>query len=126
MKKKQLLFLLVFTPLVLILSGCAPMMTNSQMHFGIQAAQKDLWKEAIFRWEKVLEANPESGAAYNNLAVAYEKNGEWDNAKKAYESAMKFAPKNKYIQANYEKFKTRRETPEKKKANTEDKKNEKK
>ncbi|MFC2161913.1 tetratricopeptide repeat protein, partial [Acidobacteriota bacterium] len=65
--------------------------------------------------EKVLEIHPESGAAYNNLAVAYEKNGDWDNAGKAYESALKFAPKNKYIQANYEKFKTRRTSPEMKK-----------
>ncbi|MCJ7581878.1 MAG: tetratricopeptide repeat protein [Candidatus Aminicenantes bacterium] len=119
MKKKRLSSLLVFVPLLLILSGCAPMMTNSQMQFGIQAAQKELWNEAIFRWEKVLEINPESGAAYNNLAVAYERNGEWDNAGKAYEAAMKFAPKNKYIQANYEKFKTRREAPEKKESNTE-------
>lgn len=114
MKKKQLRSLLVFVPLLLILSGCAPMMTNSQMQFGIQAAQKELWNEAIFRWEKVLEINPESGAAYNNLAVAYEKKGEWDNAGKAYEAAMKFAPKNSYIQSNYEKFKTRRASPEKK------------
>lgn len=126
MKKKQLSYLLIFVPLILIFSGCAPKMTNSQMHFGIKAAQKELWNEAIFRWEKVLEINPESGAAYNNLAVAYEKNGEWENAGKAYEAAMKFAPKNKYIQANYEKFKTRRPSPEKKETKTEMKKNEKK
>ena len=129
MKKKQLFSFLVFVPLLLILSGCASVMkTNNQMKFGIQAAQKELWNEAIFRWEKVLEINPESGAAYNNLAVAYEKNGEWDSAGKAYEAAMKFAPKNKYIQANYEKFKTRRQSPEIKesKTNTEIKKNEKK
>jgi len=114
MKKKRLSLLLVFVPLFLILSGCAPMVTNSQMQFGIQAAQKELWNEAVFRWEKVLESNPESGAAYNNLAVAYEKKGEWDNAEKAYEAAVKFAPKNKYIQSNYEKFKTRHESQEKK------------
>ncbi|MFC2167126.1 tetratricopeptide repeat protein [Acidobacteriota bacterium] len=123
MKKKQLLYLLIFVPLILILSECAPVMTKSQMHFGIQAAQKELWNEAIFRWEKVLEINPESGAAYNNLAVAYEQNGEWDKAGKAYEAAMKFAPKNKYIQVNYEKFKTRRAAPEKKNTKTKTKTN---
>ncbi len=115
MKKKQLSLLLVFVPLFLFLSGCASMMkTNSQMQFGIQAAQKELWNEAIFRWEKVIEINPESGAAYNNLAVAYEKKGAWDKAEKAYEVALKFAPKNKYIQSNYEKFKSRHESQEKK------------
>jgi Flp pilus assembly protein TadD len=124
MKKKQLFSLLVFVPVILILSGCAPVMTNNQMQFGITAAQKELWNEAIFRWEKVLEIKPESGAAYNNLAVAYEKKGEWDKAEMAYETAMKLAPKNKYIQANYEKFKTRYEPKEKKESET--KKNEKK
>ncbi len=125
MKKKQLSLLLVFVPLFLFLSGCASMMkTNSQMQFGIQAAQKELWNEAIFRWEKVIEFNPESGAAYNNLAVAFEKKGEWDKAEKAYEAAVKFAPKNKYIQSNYEKFKSRHESQEKKES--ERKNNEKK
>ncbi len=115
MKKKQRSLFLVFVPMVLFLSGCTSVMrTNNQMQFGIKAAQKELWNEAIFRWEKVLEIKPESGAAYNNLAVAYEKKGEWDKAEKAYEAAMKFAPKNKYIQLNYEKFKKRNESPEKK------------
>jgi len=125
MKKKQLSLLFVFVPLFLLLSGCASVMsTNSQMQFGIQAAKKELWNEAIFRWEKVIEINPGSGGAYNNLAVAYEKNGEWDKAEKAYEMAMKLAPKNSYIQSNYEKFKTRHESQEKKES--EIKKNEKK
>jgi len=124
MKKKQLFSLLIFIPAILFISGCAPVMTNNQMQFGIKAAQKELWNEAIFRWEKVLESKPESGAAYNNLAVAYEKKGEWDKAEKAYETALKFAPKNKYIQANYEKFKTRFESQEKK--GSEIKKNDKK
>jgi len=124
MKKQQLFSLLVFVPVILILSRCAPVMTNNQMQFGIKAAQKELWNEAIFRWEKVLETKPESGAAYNNLAVAYEKKGAWDKAEKAYETAMKFAPKNRYIQANYEKFKTRYESKEEK--DQKRKKNEKK
>lgn len=125
MKKKQRSLFLIFVPMVLFLSGCtAVMRTNNQMQFGIKAAQKELWNEAIFRWEKALEIKPESGAAYNNLAVAYEKKGEWDKAEKAYEAAMKFAPKNKYIQLNYEKFKKRNESQEKKES--EKKNNEKK
>lgn len=115
MRKNQSSWLLVFVPVILFLSGCAPLMkTSQQMQFGIQSAKKELWNEAIFRWEKVLEIEPESGAAYNNLAVAYEKRGAWDKAEKAYEAALKFAPKNKYIQSNYEKFKTRLDSQEKK------------
>ena len=119
-----MLFLLLLIPLTLVLSGCSTLMRNQQLQFGIQAAQKNLWDEAIFRWKKTLETNPKSAAAYNNLAVAYEKKGLWDEAGKAYESAVKLNPENKYIKSNYQKYKARFESEEKE--TTEKKKNEKK
>jgi len=54
--------------------------------------------------EKVIESNPNSSAAHNNLAVAYEKKGLWDEAKKEYEIALKISPEDKYIKSNYENF----------------------
>jgi Tfp pilus assembly protein PilF len=124
MKKKNKKLLLLLLPLILMLSGCSTLLRNNQLQFGIQAAQKDLWDEAIFRWKKALEVNPQSAAAYNNLAVAYEKKGMWDEAGEAYEAAIKIAPQNKYVNSNYEKFKDRLESPEKE--TPEKKKNEKK
>jgi Tfp pilus assembly protein PilF len=106
MDKKAFLFILVF-PLVFISTHCASPPPKSQLHFGIYAAQRDLWDEAIFRWKKALELDPNSSAAHNNLAVAYEKKGLWEEAKKEYEVALELNPKNEYIQANYEKFKQR-------------------
>lgn len=97
-----LIFIIIFG---IILSSCASSGIQSQISFGIRAAQKDLWDEAIFRWKKVVESNPASAAAHNNLAVAYEKKGLWEEAKKEYELALKLAPNNRYIQANYSKFK---------------------
>ena len=41
--------------------------------------------------------------------MAYEKKGRWEEAQKEYEVALKLNPKNEYIKANYEKFKTRME-----------------
>ena len=86
------------------LSGCSRQLEDNQIQFGVHAAQKELWDEAIFRWKKVVDSNPNSAAAHNNLAVAYEKKGLWDKAKEEYESALKIDPGNKYIKSNYENF----------------------
>jgi tetratricopeptide (TPR) repeat protein len=124
MNKKHRYLLLLLIPTVLILSGCSGLTRNNQLTFGIQVAQKNLWDEAIFRWKKFLEIKPNSAAAYNNLAVAYEKKGFWDEAEEAYESALRLNPDNKYIKSNYQNFKDRFKPEEKKE--TEKKKNEKK
>jgi Tfp pilus assembly protein PilF len=108
MKKKACLFL-SFLPLFFLLPGCGTPRPETQLHFGILAAQKDLWDEAIFRWKKVLESDPNSAAAHNNLAVAYEKKGLWEEANEEYETALKLNPKNEYIQSNFERFKKRLE-----------------
>ncbi len=81
------------------------MQTQTQIGFGITAAENELWDEAIFRWKKALLENPSSAAAHNNLAVAYEKRGLWEEAKKEYELALQLDPNNDYIQSNYKKFK---------------------
>ncbi len=107
--KKKACFILCLLPLFFQLCGCGASQTQSQLHFGILSAQKDLWDEAIFRWKKTLEIDPDSAAAHNNLAVAYEKKGFWEEAKKEYELALKLSPKNEYIQSNYERFKKRLE-----------------
>lgn len=75
-----------------------------QIDFGIWAADRDLWDEAIFRWKKVLAQDAQSVAAHNNLAVAYEKKGLWEEARKEYETALKLDPDNPWIKFNYENF----------------------
>lgn len=92
--------------LLLAFYGCSRPLAETQLHFGIMAAQKDLWDEAIFRWKKVLETDPNSAAAHNNLAVAYEKKGHWQEAKKEYELALKLNPENTYVKSNYQNFKS--------------------
>jgi len=105
MNKKLTLYLLVLLFLAISLASCARQLLDNQLLFGIQAAQKDLWDEAIFRWKKVILSNPESAAAHNNLAVAYEKKGLWEEAKIEYEIALKLSPGNTHIKSNYQDFK---------------------
>lgn len=107
---------LVFASLCLILLfSCSRPYLADQVAFGIWAAEKDLWDEAIFRWKKVLLENPDSVAAHNNLAVAYERKGLWSEAKKEYEIVLKLAPQNSWVKSNYQNFKNNMEPAEKEK-----------
>jgi Flp pilus assembly protein TadD len=110
---KKALFLILLLPFIAALTNCASPPQQSQLQFGIMAAQQDLWDEAIFRWKKVVELEPDSSSAHNNLAVAYEQKGLWEEARKEYKHALELNPKNEYIQSNYEKFKQRIEGDDK-------------
>lgn len=96
--------------LVLALVFAAPVSTDrrseakEQVDFGIALAQKALWKEAEFRWEKAVELDPTYSAAWNNLGIAYEQQGKFAEALKAYDKATKADPKNNYIRQNYDMF----------------------
>jgi len=76
-----------------------------QVQFGIDVAQRGAWKEAMYRWEKAVELDPQYAAAYNNLAIAYEHEGMFEKARKAYDKAVELDPNNASIRQNYEFFK---------------------
>ena len=78
---------------------------KAQVEFGINVAQRGLWREAIYRWEKAVEIDPTYAAAFNDLAIAYEHEGQLDKARKAYEKALELEPNNAQIRQNYELFK---------------------
>ncbi len=91
--------------LLLLLACCVMYLPQDEMKFGIEAAQKGLWDEAIFRWERAVQQDPKSPAAHNNLAVAYEKKGAFEKAEKEYKTALELSPENEQIQSNYKHFK---------------------
>ena len=86
--------------------------SREQVAFGIDVAQRGLWREAIYRWEKAVELDPDNASARNNLAVAYEQSGQFDSANEEYERALELDSNNLYIRQNYELF---REAYERKK-----------
>lgn len=78
---------------------------KQQVQFGVQVAQKGLWREAIYRWERATQLDPSYAAAFNNLAVAYEQDGQLAKARAAYEKAVALEPGNQLIKQNFELFK---------------------
>ncbi len=78
---------------------------RSEVEFGMQVAQRGLWREAIYRWVIAVELDPSYAAAFNDLGIAYEHEGQLDKARKAYEKALELDPNNSQIRQNYELFK---------------------
>jgi Tfp pilus assembly protein PilF len=77
---------------------------SNQLNFGVQAAKMNLWREALFRFERAVKLNPDDAMARNNLAVAYEGIGEFDKARTTYLEALRLDKTNTYIQKNYSRF----------------------
>jgi len=80
-------------------------LATAQVEFGIKVAQKKLWREAAYRFEKAVEIDPTYPAAWNNLAIAYEEQGKFEEANKAYAKAVELDPGNALIRQNYDLFK---------------------
>ncbi len=88
----------------LLLSACSVQKVHTEMRFANQLAEKGLWKEARYRWEKLLKDNSNSAALLNNLAVSMEQLGQRKQAEELYRKALAISPGNTTIQRNFEHF----------------------
>lgn len=78
--------------------------TSSQIAFGEKVARQGLWREAAFRFEKAIAAEPGNARAHNNLAVSLEATGDFARALEEYKKALELDPKDSYIRRNYARF----------------------
>ena len=94
--------------LALAATGCAgarPSETpGAQISFGVKMAQQGLWNEALFRFEQARKSSPRDAAVLNNLAVAYEAVGRFDDALATYREALESSPSNRGLRQNYTRF----------------------
>ena len=86
---------------------------KAQVAFGILAAQANLWREAVYRFERATQIDPTYAAAYNNLGVAYEQAGEIEKACAAHTKALELDPKNLFIAQNQDLFRELYDRPTK-------------
>ena len=105
MRKRMLTAALLVTALSGAAYADARTDAKEQVEFGIAVAQRGLWKEAIYRWERATQIDPKYAEALNNLAIAYEHEGDLEKARMAYEKALELEPNNALIKQNYELFK---------------------
>lgn len=100
--------LLLYALVACLLAGCAHgtdlTRSDTQANFGVKMARMNLWREAMFRFQRALQITPDDAKAHNNLAVAYEANGEFERARKEYLEALRLDRSNQYIQKNYSRF----------------------
>lgn len=76
---------------------------RKNMEFAAEMAEKGLWREALYRWQRVLDEHPEDPRVLNNIAVAHEALGQRDEARRAYEKALSFTSTSE-ISANHALF----------------------
>ena len=105
MRIRALLAALLVTVAIAPLLADARDDAKKQVQFGIDVAQRNLWVEALLRWQRAVQIDPTYAAAYNNLAIGYEHEGDLDKARAAYEKALQLEPDNALIKQNYELFK---------------------
>jgi tetratricopeptide (TPR) repeat protein len=67
-------------------------------------AQRGLWQEALFRFNEAERLDPQNAHVQNNLGVAYEAAGNFDQALKHYKRALEIAPSSREAKANYARF----------------------
>lgn len=77
---------------------------EAQLDFGVDMAKRGLWSEALFRFQQAEKISPGNPRILNNLAVAYEAVGRFDDALDYYQRALKASPSNRDLKKNYSDF----------------------
>ena len=78
---------------------------RKQVEFGIAVAQRGLWREAIYRWQRATEIDPTYAHAFNNLASPTNSRATSPRPVKPTRRAMQLEPNNALIKQNYDLFK---------------------
>ncbi len=76
---------------------------GDQLEFGVAMAQRGLWSEALFRFEQASSSRRDV-RVLNNLAVASEALGRFDEALEYYQEALQMAPSDPEVRNNYNRF----------------------
>jgi tetratricopeptide (TPR) repeat protein len=87
-----------------VLSAQRPPNAKQQIDFGVEMAQRGLWNEALFRFRQAERLSPEEVSVLNNIAVAYEALGQFDEALRSYQRALRVDPNSRELKRNYARF----------------------
>ncbi|HVS03737.1 MAG TPA: tetratricopeptide repeat protein [Thermoanaerobaculia bacterium] len=92
----------------LLVAGCGghsgPHTARDQLSFGVSMAQEELWSEAYFRFQQADRLQPQDPRVLNNLAVASEALGRFEQALDHYRQALALSPNDADLRHNYDRF----------------------
>jgi Flp pilus assembly protein TadD len=74
------------------------------LRFAAEVAGKGLWREALYRWRKVLRHRPDDPRLLNNIAVALEASGDFEGAREHYERALALEDADEEVAGNFSLF----------------------
>lgn len=78
---------------------------KEELKFGLDAAKRGYWLEALSRFERANELVPGQPHVLNNIAVALEAAGRFEEALVTYETAREIAPNDSVLSRNFSQFK---------------------
>jgi len=78
---------------------------SDPLKWGYEAARRGYWLEALDRFEKANDLTPGQPRILNNIAVALEASGRFEEALLAYETALAVAPNDRILRGNFSQFK---------------------
>jgi len=96
-------------------SGGAGLSAKDELKLGYKAARRGYWQEALYRFELAQGKRPQDPEILNNLAVALEAVGRYDDARGVYEQALSIAPGDRHLRRNrlqFEEFYTTHVAPD--------------
>ncbi|MBZ5587498.1 MAG: tetratricopeptide repeat protein [Acidobacteriia bacterium] len=85
-------------------SSGAQSQAHAEMREGVRAAQRNYWQEALFRFQNARAIDPSDPEVLNNLAVALEALGRYDEALVTYKQALQSGSKPSALRRNYARF----------------------
>lgn len=77
---------------------------GDDMEWGYKAARRGYWQEALVRFQHANELTPDQPRILNNIAVAQEANGLYEQALLTYQTGLSIDPGNRALQRNYARF----------------------
>jgi tetratricopeptide (TPR) repeat protein len=108
---KKLRSRLVFAALAVLMTvpsfagDPASKQAKDQMKWGLEAARHGYWLEALNRFQRADRLVPNRSKVLNNIAVALEASGRFEDALLAYETALTVAPNDSVVRRNFMQFK---------------------
>jgi Flp pilus assembly protein TadD len=77
---------------------------KAEMQWGFKAAKRGYWQEALMRFENANKLTPDSPRILNNIAVAQEANGMFEEALLTYQTALTINSRDEALRRNYTRF----------------------